>query len=226
MIVYINNCLNVLIKDCSSSSDISDGFASGVIIEYSSAGGVNVMDNEISFVTTGINIIQSSPYIARNIITGSGAGGTGIYLDNSNGTIEYNTVYNFENSTVLYYSSPYMLKNTFSNPDVSCAYLTTSSVPVMKPIISGATLRWLGGNNFFTGSPSQAGIVFESDSYPLLDSGYNVTSVGNSIYIEGYSSESQLMARVNNWNDDPPNSEQFAVGGAGIDYSDPFDGTS
>ncbi|HJY64452.1 MAG TPA: T9SS type A sorting domain-containing protein, partial [Ignavibacteria bacterium] len=76
------------------------------------------------------------------------------------------------------------------------------------------------------GNPSQAGIVFESDSYPLFDSGYNVTSVGNSNYIEGYSSESQLMARVNNWNDDPPNSEQFAVGGAGIDYSDPFDGTS
>jgi len=70
--VYVNNSANVMIRNCISTSLINDGFASGVIVEYSTAGGVNIIDNEISNVTTGINVIQSSPYIARNTITGSG----------------------------------------------------------------------------------------------------------------------------------------------------------
>jgi len=223
--VYVNNSSNVMIRNCSTSSVISDGFASGIIIEYSTAGGVNVIDNEISYVTTGINVIQSSPYIARNLITGAGSSGTGIYLDNSNGTIEYNTVNNFENSTLLYYSTPYMLKNTFNNPDVSCAYLTAYSAPIMRPIVSGATLRWLGGNNYLTGGPSRAGIIMEDEGHPLMDSGYNVISVGSSLYMQGTISR-QLDLRVNYWYDNPPVLEKFDISGENFDYSDYFDGES
>lgn len=86
--IYINNSYNVLIKDCNSEKTGSGGFTSGIIAEYCPTNGVVIADNNINYVTTGISLLQSSEYIGRNTITGSTNSGTGIYLDNSNGTIE------------------------------------------------------------------------------------------------------------------------------------------
>jgi hypothetical protein len=91
---------------------------------------VVIADNYINYVTTGISLLQSSEYIGRNTITGSTNSGTGIYLDNSNGTIEYNIVNNFQKSVYGSYSSPYMLKNTLSNAYVKNIDLASNSYPV------------------------------------------------------------------------------------------------
>jgi len=95
----------------------------------------------------------------------------------------------------------------------------------MRPIVSGTTLRWLGGNNYITGQPGTAGIILESEGHPLMDSGYNVVSVGNSDYMQGTISR-VLYMKVNNWYDDPPQSEKFDITGENIDYSEYFDGQS
>jgi hypothetical protein len=225
--VYVNNAANVLIRNCSSSSLISDGFASGIILEYCTSG-VNVIDNNINYVSTGISVIQSSPYIARNTITGSTNSGTGIYLDNSNGTVEYNNINYFYNSMQFSYSSPYLLKNHFVNAGYAGMDLVTASVPVMRPVNSGSINTWLGGNNFFTGSPESGAIRLDNYAYPMMDSGYNYISVGNSNYMNGNISSlgGVLYLRVNYWYDNPPENGKFAVSGGDIDYSYPYDGVS
>jgi hypothetical protein len=225
--VYVNNAANVLIRNCTSSSLISDGFSSGIILEYCT-NGVNVIDNNINYAATGINVIQSSPYIARNTITGSTNGGTGIYLDNSNGTVEYNNINYFYNSMQFSYSSPYLLKNHFTSPGFTGMDLVTSSVPVMRPVNSGSLNTWLGGNNFFTGSPESGAIRLDNYAYPMMDSGYNYISVGSSNYMNGNISSlgGVLYLRVNYWYDNPPENGKFAVSGGDLDYSYPYDGSS
>jgi Periplasmic copper-binding protein (NosD) len=94
--VYTNNSQNVLVKDCDMVKTSSGGFASGYIVEYCPVNGVIIVDNTISYTETGITVIQSSPYIARNTLNGITNTGIGISLDNSNGTIEYNMVYNYD----------------------------------------------------------------------------------------------------------------------------------
>lgn len=148
--VYVDNSSNVLVKGCNAVKTGSAGFTAGIIAEYCPAGGVVVCDNNINYVNTGISLLQSSEYIARNVITGYSNTGTGIYLDNSNGTIEYNTVNNFQKSVYGSYSSPYLLKNTLIDAYITNIDLVNSSMPVMKPVISSSTLRWLGGNNTIT----------------------------------------------------------------------------
>src|SRR4030066_1114667 len=74
--VYVNNSNNVLVRSNNfSSSQLTTGFASGVMIEYCPSGNLNIIDNNIEKCLTGISVVQSSPYIARNTITGpSGSG--------------------------------------------------------------------------------------------------------------------------------------------------------
>jgi hypothetical protein len=146
--IYVNNSYNVLLKNNTfSSTPLISGFATGIMAEYCPSGNFNIIDNTISNSLTGITIIQSSPYIARNTINGLSESGKGIYLDNSNGTIKYNIVNNYVNSLVAYYSSPYLLKNTFTNASERNLDIYTSSVPVMHPVTSGSTLSWLAGND-------------------------------------------------------------------------------
>jgi len=225
--VYVNNSSNVLIKGINTVKTGSGGFTSGIIAEYCPTNGVIVTDNSINYVTTGISLLQSSQYIARNTITGSTNSGTGIYLDNSNGTIEYNTVNNFQKSVYGSYSSPYMLKNNFSNAYIKNTELVSNSFPVMKPVVSGSTLRWLGGNNNITGSPTHSGISFV-DCYPLMDSGYNKITVNGSDYLNGIftMAYTTVNARINYWYDNPPESNLFDMTGGDVNYDDPFDGSS
>jgi parallel beta-helix repeat protein len=225
--VYVNNSSNVLIKGINTVKTGSAGFTAGIIAEYCPTNGVIITDNILNYITTGISLLQSSVYIARNSITGSTNSGTGIYLDNSNGTIEYNTVNNFQKSVYGSYSSPYILKNTLSNAYIKNTELVSNSFPVMKPVVSGSTLRWLGGNNIITGSPSHSGIGFV-DCYPLMDSGYNKIIVNGSDYLNGIftMAYTTVNARINYWYDDPPVSNLFDMTGGDVNYDDPFDGSS
>ncbi|KXK52269.1 MAG: PKD repeat protein [Chlorobi bacterium OLB5] len=225
--VYVNNSYNVLVKGCNAVKTGSAGFTAGIIAEYCPAGGIVICDNNINYVNTGISLLQSSEYIARNVITGYSNTGTGIYLDNSNGTIEYNTVNNFQKSVYGSYSSPYLLKNTLIDAYVTNIDLVNSSMPVMKPVISSSTLRWLGGNNNITGYPTNSGIRF-ADCYPLIDSGYNKIVVNGSDYLNGNFTflYTEVPARINYWYDNPPNSSLFDISGGYADYSNSFDGTN
>ncbi len=225
--VYVNNSYNVLIKGCNSEKTGSGGFTSGIIAEYCPTNGVVIADNNINYVTTGISLLQSSEYIGRNTMTGSTNSGTGIYLDNSNGTIEYNTVNNFQKSVYGSYSSPYMLKNILSNAYIKNIDLASNSYPVMKPVVSGSTLRWLGGNNTISGTPSNSGIAF-ADCYPLMDSGYNRITVNGSDYMNGNFTfvYTTVNAKINYWYDNPPQSSLFDISGGNVNYSDPFDGST
>ena len=225
--VYVNNSYNVLVKGCNSVKTGSGGYTSGIIAEYCPTNGVVIADNNINYVTTGISLLQSSEYIGRNTIIGSTNSGTGIYLDNSNGTIEYNTVNNFQKSVYGSYSSPYMLKNILSNAYIKNIDLASNSYPVMKPVVSGSTLRWLGGNNTITGTPTNSGIAF-ADCYPLMDSGYNRITVNGSDYMNGNFTfaYTTVYSRINYWYDNPPNSSLFDVSGGSVNYSNPFNGSS
>ncbi|MBZ0202184.1 MAG: T9SS type A sorting domain-containing protein [Ignavibacteria bacterium] len=221
--VYGNN--PTLISGCNTESDLSEGFSNAVLLEYCGAGYVVITDNNFDNISCGIAAIQSSPYIARNVITGPASNGAGISLDNSNGTIEYNKIYNFENSIYCLYSSPYLLKNTFSDADEINLHLSSYSAPILKPVTSGTITRWLGGNNLFTGTPNGSAFNFSGDCAPLMDSGYNVISVSEAYYISAEIS-GDFNATLNNWYDDPPDPDLFETSGGRIVYEPYFDGTS
>jgi hypothetical protein len=97
----------------------------------------------------------------------------------------------------------------------------------MKPVVSGSILRWLGGNNTITGTPTGTGISF-ADCYPLMDSGYNRVIVNGSDYMNGSFSISltTVYARINYWYDSPPNSLLFDVSGGSVNYDYSFDGST
>ncbi|MBN8585271.1 MAG: T9SS type A sorting domain-containing protein [Ignavibacteria bacterium] len=223
--VYIDGADDILIKDCSTESGISSGFASCIVMQYCPSGSVVITDNSFSNCDIGITAIQSSPYIARNTITGLTGSGTGLYLDNSNGTIEYNIVNNFEKSVECSYSSPYLLKNTFNNASDMIVQLYSASVPVMRPVNSGTVTRWLGGNNILAGMPVSGAMVLEKESYPMMDSGYNLISVNGYNYISG-ELDGDLEATMNYWFDSPPVTAYFDVSGGEVIYDPLFNGTS
>ena len=104
-----------------------------------------------------------------------------------------------------------------------------SSVPVMRPLNSGTTLSWLAGNNIISGSPSNSGIAYREEAYPVMDSGYNKIMVGESNYMSGEipsGLSNQLNAIMNYWVDDPPESQRMAVSGGDVIYTPIFDGSS
>ena len=227
--IYINNSENILIKGNNfTSSQLAQGFANGVMIEYCPAGSPLVVDNNIDKVLTGMFVSQSSPFVARNTITGVSESGKGIELDNANGTFKYNVVSNFVNSFITAYSSPYLLKNTFSGASEKNIDIYCSSIPVMRPINSGTTLSWLSGNNYITGNPSTSGIGISEDSYPDIDSGFSIIDLGNSDYMSGEiptSLDGWLFATRNYWTDEP-SSQKFNVSGGDVIYDPTFDGSS
>jgi hypothetical protein len=228
--IYVNNSQNVLIKGNNfTSSQLTQGFANGIMIEYCMAGTPLVVDNNIDKVLTGIFVSQSSPYIARNTITGAAESGRGIELDNSNGTIKYNIVSNFVNSYATGYSSPYLLKNTFSGASETNIEIYANSIPILRPVNSGTTLSWLAGDNHITGYPSISGIYHHDDSYPVMDSGFNIINVNGSDYMSGDippSLDGLLAATRNYWTDVPPSSQKFNVTGGSVVYDPAFDCSS
>jgi len=223
--VYIDGANGVLVKGCSTVSGVSSGFASCIVMQYCPSGSVVITDNNFSNCDIGITAIQSSPYIARNTITGLTGTGTGLYLDNSNGTIEYNIVNNFEKSVECGYSSPYLLKNTFNDASDMIVQLYSASVPVMRPVNSGTVTRWLGGNNTLSGMPTTGAFVLEKESYPMMDSGYNKILTNGYNYVYG-ELDGDLEAGMNHWQDNPPNTAYYAVSGGEVIYDPVFNGTS
>ncbi|MGH2574743.1 MAG: hypothetical protein ACRDFC_03480, partial [Ignavibacteria bacterium] len=229
--VYISNSNNILFRNNTfTSSLINNGFTNGVSVEYCPSGNpLNILDNTINKVVTGINVVQSSPYIARNTITGQTATGKGFNLDNSNGTIEYNTVNNFQYSYYSLYSSPYLLKNNFNNASSRNIDLNSNSIPVLRPIASGSLLYWLGGDNALTGNPSGGGIGFNTDAYPKMDSGYNKVTLNVSAnYMNGTIPsilDGGLYARINFWGDAVPVPSKFVVTGGTVIYTPYHDGS-
>ncbi len=194
-------------------------------MQYCPSGSVVIADNTFSNCDIGITAIQSSPYIARNTITGLTGTGTGLYLDNSNGTIEYNVVNNFEKSIECGYSSPYLLKNTFCDASDMIVQLYSASIPVMRPVNSGTVTRWLGGNNTLSGMPTTGAFVLEKESYPMMDSGYNKILTNGYNYVSG-DLDGDLEAGMNHWQDNPPNTAYYAVSGGDVIYDPVFNGTS
>lgn len=223
--VYVNDADGILIDNCTTESNIGTGYSTGYVLQYCASNGVVITNNTLNNCGIGITAIQSSPYIARNVITGQTASGTGIYLDNSNGTIEYNRVYNFEKSIEGSYSSPYLLKNTLSDASLQSIALTNNSVPVLRPVVSGSAVRWLGGNNRITGSPVYGAFNFSKDCYPMIDSGYNVIHVTSSDYVMAELG-GDYYATLNNWYDNPPITSLFNVQGGTLYYDPVFDGTT
>jgi hypothetical protein len=223
--VYIDGANGILVKGCSTVSGISSGFASCIVMQYCPSGSVVIADNTFSNCDIGITAIQSSPYIARNTITGLTGTGTGLYLDNSNGTIEYNIINNFEKSIECGYSSPYLLKNTFNAATDMIVQLYSASVPVMRPVNSGTVTRWLGGNNTLSGMPTTGAFVLEKESYPMMDSGYNKILTNGYNYVSG-ELDGDLEAGMNHWQDNPPNTAYYAVSGGDVIYDPVFNGTS
>lgn len=225
--IFVSNSNNVLIRNCNfTSTPLVDGFVTGVLMQYCPAGNIDVIDNTITNSQEGICVIQSSPYIARNTITGSTENGTGIYLDNANGTVKYNTVNNFSNSYKSFYSSPYLLKNTFSNASYRNIDLLVNSLPLMQPINSGSELMWLSGNNYVSGYPSSCGVGFSDGSCPIVDSGFNNFTLNGSNYFSGMLIIPELPAEYNYWQDRPPVQNKFDVTNGDVDANPDYDGST
>ncbi len=176
-----------------------------------------------------MTVIQSSPYIAFNTLNGNSYGESGMFLDNSNGTIKYNVISDFYNSYYSFYSSPDLLKNTFDNSCEDNIYLSSSSVPVMHPLVSSGSTYWFAGDNLITGSPYDAGILFDEDAYPDLNYGYNrFTLSGSNYYISGANPASagrEFYVFENYWGDVPPDSQKINVKNADVKF-DPYDDNS
>jgi hypothetical protein len=225
--IYISNSYNVLVKHNSfSSSPVIEGFASAILMQYCPSGNIDILDNTIGNVTTGISVIQTSPYIARNTINGQTGDGSGINLDNSNGTVKYNIINNFVNAIKQSYSSPYILKNTLNNASDINVNLIVNSVPIMNPIKSGGALNWLGGNNFINGTPATSGIAFTDGAYPSVDSGFNNFNLHTSNYFSGTLSYSVLMATYNYWTDRPAIQSKFNVSNGSVYARPDYDGST
>ncbi len=229
--LYLDNSAHVLVKDNTvSSANLSIGFTHGIYAEYCPGEMLNIINNNISNCNNGMTVIQSSPYIAFNTLNGNSYGESGMFLDNSNGTIKYNVISDFYNSYYSFYSSPDLLKNTFDNSCDDNVYLSSSSVPVMHPLQSGGSVYWYAGDNLITGSPSDAGILFDSDAMPDLNYGYNrFVLQGSSYYINGANPTGgtrDFYAVKNYWHDNPPDSSKFNVANAESVIFNPYDNNS
>jgi len=229
--VYLAGSNNVLIMNNTFTSNIlAKGFTHAVYAEYCPEGDFNIIGNTINNSNSGMTLIQCSPYIARNTLNGNAYVEMGFFLDNSNGTLEYNVVNDFYYSYYSFYSSPNLLKNTFNNSYDQNIYLSSSSAPIMHPLVSEGSTCWFSGDNLITGSPSDAGIFFDEDAYPDMNYGYNrFILTNNTYYINGANPLSQsgkdFYVLKNYW-DETPDPNKFNVANAPSVVYDPYDDNS
>ncbi len=228
--IYLSNSNNVLIKNNTfESPNNNNGFFVGISMEYCPSGNIDIINNNINYSSTGITVIQSSPYISRNSRTVQNNTNSGIYLDNSNSIIKNNTISNFQTSVKCYYSSPNLFQNYLSNAAYYNIFLTTYSTPLMAPVKEGSNMNWLGGNNRISGSPSSSGIEFSDESYPEMKDGYNVESMNGSNYITGSIPtflDGSIDVSNNNWGDSIPSLNKFNIEGGYVIYSPTYNGTT
>jgi len=229
--VYVAGSNNVLIMNNTFTSNIlAKGFTHSIYAEYCPEGDFNIIGNTINNSNSGMTLIQCSPYIARNTLNGNSYVEMGFFLDNSNGTLEYNVVNDFYFSYYSFYSSPNLLKNTFNNSYDENIYLSSSSAPVMHPLVSEGSIYWFSGDNLITGSPSDAGIFFDEDAYPDMNEGYNrFILTNNTYYINGanqLSQEGKDFYVVKNYWDETPDPNKFNVANAPSVVYEPYDDNS
>lgn len=226
--IYATNSSDILIKGNNIySNQQSNAFNIGIWLEYCSPKNISIIENTINNSLNGINSIQSTPYIARNTITGQTGSVYGIFLDITNGTLEYNNINNFNYSIDAVYSSPNILNNNFSNALTANLNLRKNSTPILTSVISGSTSYLYGGMNTLTGSPSSSAILFSDESYPVLDNGYNKINVNNCDYLQGELPavlNYTLYATTNYWNGDGLNSSYFNVSSGVVEYEPTFGG--
>jgi len=228
--IYVNNSNNILLKNNSFiSTNINIGFSSGILLEYCPAGNINLINNNVDYSANGVVVIQSSPYISRNTITGRTNSNYGIFLDNAGGNIKYNTVNNFATSYISYYSSPNLFRNSFLNASKSNLELLTYSTPLMRPVNTESEIIWLGGNNIISGTPAISGIEFYEESYPELDLGYNIENVNGADYMKGdipTVMDGMLFSTYNYWGTSNPDPNKFDVQYGNVEYQPIYDGVT
>jgi len=211
-----------------SSSVLEKGYTHGIYAEYCPEGVFNLIGNDISGAGNGMTLIGCSPFVAQNTLTGNEYSDCGLFLDNSNGTFEYNVISDFYYSYFSYYSSPDLLKNIFDNYYDDNIWLSSSSVPVMHPLINAGSVYWYAGDNTIKGSPSEAGIIFEEDAYPMLNYGYNkFMMTNNDYYISGTNPSGgnrEYYVLQNYWGG-TPDTNKFNVANADVIYI-PYDNNS
>jgi len=185
--IYAVGSSIILIKDNSVSSNIlTKGFDHGIYAELCDGGYFNIIGNTISNSGNGMTILNSSPFVSKNTVNGNQYSESGIFISDSYGKFEYNIINDFYYTYYSLLSSPDLLKNVFNSSYYDNICLSYSSVPNMHPVTSGGSKYWISGDNHFTGSPSNAGIFFEDESYPNMAFGYNrFTLTNNDYYING-----------------------------------------
>ena len=229
--IYVANSDIVLIKNNTFTSNaLTKGYTHGIYAEYSTGGWFNIIGNTISNSGNGMTLINSSPFVAQNVLNGNEYAESGLFLDNVNGKFEYNVINDFYYSYYSFTSSPDLLKNTFNNSYDENIYLSYSSVPNMHPVESDGSMYWFSGDNHITGSPSDAGILFDEDAYPNMAYGYNrFTMTNNTYYINGNNPtnlDSPFDVRKNYWGTASPDPNKINVINAIDVFYNPYDDNS
>ena len=228
--VYAEGSSQILFKNNTiHSNSLTKGFTHGVYAEYCPAGNFNIIGNTILNSGAGMTLISCSPFVAQNNLEGNAYSESGIFADNVNGKFEHNIINDFYYAYYSFTSSPDLLKNTFGSDYDDVVYLSHSSVPMMKPVLSGSDLYWYSGDNTITGSPSDAGILFDEDSYPNMNYGYNrITLTGNTYYITGINPSSGARyfdVYQNYWGGTPDSSKFYVYNSDGVRFN-PYDSDS
>ncbi|MEO8210835.1 MAG: T9SS type A sorting domain-containing protein [bacterium] len=218
----------LIMNNTFTSIALTKGFTFGIYAEYCPVDVFNIIGNTINNSGSGMALIGCSPFVAQNTLNGNEYAESGIFVDNVNGKFEYNVINDFYYSYYSFTSSPDLLKNVFNNSYDENIYLSYSSVPNMHPVESEGSTYWFSGDNLITGSPSDAGILFDEDAYPNMNYGFNrIILSNNNYYISGQNptgSSRHFDVYQNYWGG-TPQSIKFNVYGADVNY-DPYDNGS
>jgi len=95
----------------------------------------------------------------------------------------------------------------------------------MYPLNSGGNREWFAGDNMFTGTPSNSGIYFEYDAYPVMNNGLNRFNLPSTTYFLNGQNPSELPEDfyvLQNYWGVTPQSSRFNISDATVHFS-PFD---
>ncbi|MBK8981907.1 MAG: T9SS type A sorting domain-containing protein [Ignavibacteria bacterium] len=219
----------LILNNTISSNILTKGFHHGIYAELCDGGYFIIIGNTISNSGNGMTIFSSSPFVSKNTVNGNQYSESGIFISDSYGKFEYNIINDFYYTYYSLLSSPDLLKNVFNSSYYDNICLSYSSVPNMHPVISGGSTYWISGDNHFTGSPSNAGIFFEDESYPNMAFGYNrFTLTNNDYYINGTNptGSDTFDVRENYWGTLSPDQYKINIENSEGLLFNPFDDNS
>jgi hypothetical protein len=217
--IFINGSEDIDIQHNSITFNNNLSGATGIAANYST---VYISDNTIHKSYTGISASNSNAGIGDNTI------------DNTNGNPDYayigielvncyssglkrNSVTGYQRGIYMYYSSPQMLQNSFTNSntagdEVDALHADYASWPILYPSYQGDEVIIDGGYNTLSTTSEGNGIKMTVQSWPLTDYGYNVI-YGYDNYITGYVGPEPwpyYYARCNDWTEEP-NPNKFTI---------------